>query len=237
MARDAADVAETAQTGPEMAGDEPGDGVETVGEGEEAGDVSRETGGAGTADVPADAQTDQPEAETAVASEVPAGGLALQVGRCDERRWGMHSKHCTKAAAPGHRHRGYCTRAPRPALLLMHGDGPDAETRGAADFHSHFGRVPGGQREPVCDRAAGRQIWQRNALALNRDVALTVDHRLQCVAAQRVARDRRARSPGDLQFVARERGGQRFHGARFLAQHLVGGLAMAVHIDHAVHAQ
>jgi hypothetical protein len=40
VARDAAEVAGTAQTGPEMAGDEPGDGVESVGEGEEAGHAS-----------------------------------------------------------------------------------------------------------------------------------------------------------------------------------------------------
>jgi len=58
---------------PDMAGDEPGDGVETVGEGEEAGDVSRETGEAGTAAEPRDAQTEQPDAETVVASGVPAG--------------------------------------------------------------------------------------------------------------------------------------------------------------------
>ena len=87
VAQSAADVAETTQTGPEMAGDEPSDGVETVGEGEEAGDVSCETGQAGTADVPADAQTNQPEAETAVASEVPAldTDAALALKRLRER--------------------------------------------------------------------------------------------------------------------------------------------------------
>ena len=87
VARDEADAAETAQTGPEMAGDEPGDGVETVGEGEEAKDVSRETDGAGTAAGPADAQTNQPEAETAVASEAPAldTDAALALKRLRER--------------------------------------------------------------------------------------------------------------------------------------------------------
>jgi hypothetical protein len=41
--------------GAETAGDEPGDGVETVGEGQEAGDVSREPVEAGSAAEPGDA--------------------------------------------------------------------------------------------------------------------------------------------------------------------------------------
>ncbi|MGO9241472.1 MAG: hypothetical protein ACLPXM_20295 [Terriglobales bacterium] len=87
MARDEADVAET---GPEVAGDEPGDGVETVGEAEEAGDVSGVTGEAGTAVEPGDAQTEQPLGETATASEVPAGptldtDAALALRRMRER--------------------------------------------------------------------------------------------------------------------------------------------------------
>ena len=73
VARDAADAAATAQTGPERAGDEPGDGVETLTEGEEAKDVSRETGQAETAAAPGDAQTERPEGQTPAASEVPAG--------------------------------------------------------------------------------------------------------------------------------------------------------------------
>ena len=90
VARDEADVAETAPTGPEMAGDEPSDGVETVGEGGEAGDVSRETVKAGTAAEPGDAQTDQPAAETPTGSEVPAGptldtDAALALRRLRER--------------------------------------------------------------------------------------------------------------------------------------------------------
>jgi len=87
VARDAAEVAGTAQTGPEMAGDEPGDGVESVGEGEEAGHVSRETGGAGTAGEPGDAQTHQREGEAVVASEVPAldTDAALALRRLRER--------------------------------------------------------------------------------------------------------------------------------------------------------
>jgi hypothetical protein len=90
VARDEADAAETAQTGPEMAGDEPGDGVETVGEGEEAKDVSRETGQAGVAGEPGDAQTERPDAETATASEVPADptldtDAALALKRLRER--------------------------------------------------------------------------------------------------------------------------------------------------------
>ena len=89
-ARDEADAAETAQTGPEMAGDEPGDGVETVGEGEEAKDVSREPGQAGVAGEPGDAQTERPDAETATASEAPAGptldtDAALALKRLRER--------------------------------------------------------------------------------------------------------------------------------------------------------
>ena len=67
------DVAKTAQTEPEMAGDAVETGIETVGEGEEAGDVPRETGEAPTADETGDAQTEQPDGETVVASEVPAG--------------------------------------------------------------------------------------------------------------------------------------------------------------------
>ena len=90
VARDEAVAAETAQTGPEMAGDEPGDGVETVGEGEEAKDVSRETGQAGVAGEPGDAQTERPDAETATASEVPADptldtDAALALKRLRER--------------------------------------------------------------------------------------------------------------------------------------------------------
>jgi hypothetical protein len=90
VAQNAADVAETAQTGPEMAGDEPGVGVETLTEGEEAGDVSPGTGEAGTATEPTDAQTEQPEGETVVASEVPAGptldtDAALALRRLRER--------------------------------------------------------------------------------------------------------------------------------------------------------
>jgi hypothetical protein len=73
-----------------MAGDEPGDGVETVGEGEEAKDVSRETDGAGTAAAPGDAQTERPEGQTPAASEVPAGptldiDAALALKRLRER--------------------------------------------------------------------------------------------------------------------------------------------------------
>jgi hypothetical protein len=70
-----------------MAGDEPGDGVESVGEGEEAGHVSRETGGAGTAGEPGDAQTHQREGEAVVASEVPAldTDAALALRRLRER--------------------------------------------------------------------------------------------------------------------------------------------------------
>jgi hypothetical protein len=90
MARDEADAAETVQTGPEMAGDEPGDGVETVGEGEEAGDVSRETEATGTAAGPGDAGAEQPEGETVVASEEPASptldtDAALALRRVRER--------------------------------------------------------------------------------------------------------------------------------------------------------
>ena len=70
-----------------MAGDEPGGGVETLTEGEEAGDDSRETGEAGTAVEPADAQTEQPGAETATASEGPAldTDAALALRRLRER--------------------------------------------------------------------------------------------------------------------------------------------------------
>ena len=59
-------------------------------EGEETGDVTRETVEAGTAAEPGDAQTDQPEGETLVASDVPAGpsldtGAASALRRLRER--------------------------------------------------------------------------------------------------------------------------------------------------------
>lgn len=90
MARDEAEVAETTQTEPEMAGDDPGDGVETEGEGEEGAETALETEATGTAAEPGDAQTDQPERETVTASEAPAGptldtDAALALRRLRER--------------------------------------------------------------------------------------------------------------------------------------------------------
>jgi len=72
-----------------MAGDEVETGVQCT-EGEEAGDVSRTPVEAGAAAEPGDAGAEQPDAETATTSEVPADSTPDADAELALKRWREH---------------------------------------------------------------------------------------------------------------------------------------------------